>query len=61
MAESEYKYKVLEITQQIVGADNGTSILTVEARGGWDVQQIFSRMVGADSERVFALLRQKRT
>ena len=60
MTESEYKYKIIEITMQIVGADSGTGVLSVHSKDGWDVQQIFSRLVGNDSERVFALLRQKR-
>jgi hypothetical protein len=60
MSESEYNYKVIELTQHLVGPGSGTSILSVESKSGWDVQQVFSRWVGSDTERVFALLRQKR-
>jgi hypothetical protein len=39
MSESEYKYKIIEITQPIVGPDNGTSVLSVESKAGWDVRR----------------------
>jgi len=59
MNESEFKYKLIELTTALVGNDHGTSILSVESKQGWEVQQIFSRWVGNDTERVYALLRQK--
>jgi hypothetical protein len=60
MSESEYKYKIIDITQNLTQGDSGTGVLSVESKSGWDVQQVFSRWVGNDSERVFALLRQRR-
>lgn len=59
MSESQYNYKIIELTQHLVGPGNGTAALSVESKAGWEVQQVFSRWVGNDSERVFALLRQK--
>lgn len=61
MNEAEFKYKIIELTQPLVGNDHGTSILSVESKQGWEVQQVFSRWVGNDTERVYALLRQKRS
>jgi hypothetical protein len=58
--EADFKYKVIEITQDLVAADHGTNKFSVESKAGWDIQQIFSRLVGPDSERVYALLRRHR-
>jgi hypothetical protein len=61
MSEAEFKYKIVELTQGLTGPDHGTGTLSVHSKQGWEVQQIFSRWVGNDTERVFALLRQKRS
>lgn len=59
MAQSEFVYKIIEITHALVSPDSGTNSITTESDAGWDVQQIFARL-GGDKERVFALLWQKR-
>lgn len=59
MTKSDFKYKIIELTQALDGSGHATTLLSVESKSGWDVQQVFSRWVGNDTERVYALLRQK--
>jgi hypothetical protein len=54
-----YEYKVLHLTDHLDKTSGADLLLEVEAKLGYEVQQIFSRHVG-DGEFVYALLRRGR-
>jgi hypothetical protein len=56
---SEFEYKVLHLTDHLDKTSGADLLLEIDAKLGWDVQQIFSRHIGAE-EFVYALLRRGR-
>jgi hypothetical protein len=60
MALSEYDYKVLDITVDLNNSNAVDLTLAAQAKTGWDIQQVFTRWVGNDTERVYALLKRGR-
>ncbi|HEX4651079.1 MAG TPA: hypothetical protein VH250_06200 [Granulicella sp.] len=60
MSLSEFDYKVLDITNDLNNPNLADQTIAAHAKQGWDVQQVFSRWVGNDTERVYALLRRDR-
>ncbi len=59
MALSEYEYKVLHLTDHLDHTSGADLTIDVQAKLGWDVQQIFTRHAG-EGEFVYALLRRAR-
>ena len=59
MAPSDFEYKVLHLTDHLDKTSGADLLLEIEAKLGYEVQQIFTRHVG-DEEFVYALLRRPR-
>jgi hypothetical protein len=59
MATSDYEYKVLSLTDHLDKTSSADLLIEIEAKLGFDVQQVFSRRTG-DQESVYALLRRPR-
>ena len=59
MALSEFEYKVQHLTDHLDRTTGADLVLDIDAKLGWDVQQIFTRTVGAD-EFVYVLMRRPR-
>jgi hypothetical protein len=59
MAPADFEYKVLPLTDHLDNPDGADLALEIQAKLGWEVQQIFSRRTG-DAEQVFGLLRRGR-
>jgi hypothetical protein len=59
MAIADNEYKVLHLTDHLEKTSSADLLLEVEAKLGFDVQQVFTRRVG-DQEYVYALLKRPR-
>jgi hypothetical protein len=59
MAISDYEYKVLSLTDHLDKTSSADLLIEIEAKLGFEVQQVFSRRTG-DQESVYALLRRTR-
>ena len=59
MAMAEFEYKVLHLTDHLDKTSGADLLIEIEAKLGFEVQQIFTRQVGED-ESVYVLLRRGR-
>ena len=59
MALSEFEYKVLHLTDHLDHLSGADLTIEVQAKLGWDVQQIFTRKA-AEGDFVYALLKRGR-
>jgi len=59
MVPSEFEYKVLHLTDHLDKTSGADMLIEIEAKLGWEVQQVFTRRAG-DAEFVYALLRRAR-
>jgi hypothetical protein len=59
MVPADFEYKVLPLTDHLDNPSGADLVLEVQAKLGWEVQQIFSRQ-SRETELVYALLRRGR-
>jgi hypothetical protein len=59
MTPSEFEYKVLHLTDHLDKTSGADLLIEIEAKLGWEVQQVFTRRAG-DAEFVYVLLRRAR-
>ncbi len=59
MVPSEFEYKVLHLTDHLDHLSGADLTIDVQAKLGWEIQEIFTRRT-ADAEFVYALLRRTR-
>ena len=59
MGPSEFEYKVLHLTDHLDHTNSADLTIEIQAKLGWEIQQIFTRDVG-EGEFVYALMRRGR-
>ena len=59
VAAAEVEYKVLHLTDHLDKTSGADLIIEIEAKLGWEIQQIFTRHAG-EGEFVYALMRRPR-